>query len=161
MFKYAVGALLFICYLYIDIGICQPVQSDYIIHLDFKFTAGRIELVHTNITPGKLKSFHQQHNFTSDNIYYDILNATNKKIYYGTMSDPLVSYIEYGDENGNLNRTKVVLDSAVVSIRIPYYPEIQRIDFYEITGAPDKNAVSPQNLRKMESFIINLPKEDE
>jgi len=142
-------------------GISQSLEDDNIVHLDLRITSDHIELLNTKITEGRLKSLHQIKDFAKNNIYFEILSGKNQELYNSTIPNPLNRYIEYADEDGNLSQTKIVSDTALISIRLPYHREINRIDFYKITGDKLNKEFLNQNLQKIESITIDLKNEDE
>ncbi|MEJ2658773.1 MAG: hypothetical protein P8012_16555 [Desulfobacterales bacterium] len=153
--------ILFVCFLLKSNGICQTSADENIVHLNLRITSNKIELLNTKITAGRLKSFHQKNNFSKNNIYFEIFADDGKRIYNSTIPNPFIRYLESADENGNISSVRIILDTAFVSIRIPYHPKINHVDFFKLSGENIENRLSANELQKIDSIVLNIKKEND
>lgn len=95
--------------------------------LEMKNNAPRATLVNYTIKEGKLKP--QQNPFipTIDYLIFEQLNDADESLDQLNSQNPLIKTYEFVDDNGQLNKKEVVLDSAEFSLRTQIIPSASKL----------------------------------
>jgi hypothetical protein len=101
-----------------------------IVFLHFKMKNDSITLVKENVRPGVVKQ--RRGSEARGEISYAMLSSSGKLLWSGTMEDPLLQRFEYEDSSnpGRLKIKFVKLKEAEFTLRMPFKPEAERIEFY-------------------------------
>ena len=104
---------------------------------------GRIAFVHMRVEKGvlvlegvKVVEGAMKHprklNLVEGHLYFEVLDVSGKRLFEGTVPDPSNRRLEYADEDGTLHSTTVELESAFLSVRIPFDTAVKTLKFYRI-----------------------------
>jgi hypothetical protein len=131
-------------------------ENEGIINLTLKIKSSKIELLNLKVTTGKLKSIHRKINFNHEYIYIKAYLEEGELFYDNTILNPLINFVEYADTNGNFSNVLVEFDSITTLIRIPYHPDLRKIEFFEIFDADHSDSSFVPNMKKIESIDLDL-----
>jgi len=128
-----------------------------ILFLHLKFKDNTITLVKTTIRPGVVKPMLPPKD--SDFLYYEVSSSSGVLLWKGGIKDPSFVRYEYEDPDqpGKLKVKEIKLEEAEFTLRIPYNPEFQLIEFYKSVPSNDNKKQSAE--RKSLGTIKLQPKE--
>ncbi len=113
-----------------------------ILFLQIKIKDNSLILIKKDIRPGVLKQI--PHSPDSDFLFYQVFSSSGALLWKGGIKDPSVVRYEYEDPDqpGKLKVKEIRLDEAEFTLRIPYNPEFQRIEFYKSVPSNDNKKQS-------------------
>ena len=127
-----------------------------ILFLQFKIKNDRITLVKTTIKPGLAK---QPASVADKNsLYYQLFSPSGASLGKGSMKDPLIQHFEYEDPDhpGQIKRKEIQLKETEFTLRIPYDPDLQEIEFFKLLPSnldSQKQSSLPKSLGKIKLQI--------
>lgn len=123
-----------------------------ILFLQFKIKNDRITLVKSTIKSGVAK---QPASVADKNsLYYQLFSPSRASLGKGSMKDPLIQHFEYEDPDhpGQIKRKEIQLKETEFTLRIPYDPDLQEIEFFKLLPSqldPQKQPSLPKSLGKI------------
>ena len=123
-----------------------------ILFLQFKIKDNSITLVKTTIKPGVAK---QPASVVDKNsLYYQFFSPSGASLGKGSMKDPLIQHFEYEDPDhpGQIKRKEVRLEETEFTLRVPYNPKLQEIEFFKLLPSnldSQKQPPLPKSLGKI------------
>ncbi len=103
----------------------------------------RIAFVHVKVEKGVLvldgikvvegaMKHPRRFNLVEGHLYFEVLDVSGKRLFEGTVPDPSNRRLEYADQDGTLHSKNVEVESAFLSVRIPFDTAARTVKFYRI-----------------------------
>lgn len=114
-------------------------QSDaQIVFLHLRMKNDTLTLVKSALRPGLVKQRRLVEK--PGGIYYEVISASGKSLWQCVAADPSQQRLEYEDPDhpGQLKSIHVESNEVEFTLRIPFKPEMRRLELYRMTpAAPD------------------------
>jgi hypothetical protein len=135
------GSVLFIAMLGTSVSSAQSQHDARMVFLHFRLKNDTITLVKSAIRPGVVKQRRQAEK--RGGIYFEAVSSAGLSLWNGVMDDPTIQRLEYEDPSqpGQIKINQVQLKETEFVIRLPFKPELHRVEFYRLelpAGAPGK-----------------------
>ncbi len=120
-----------------------------------RFEDGELVLDGVKVVEGDMKRSRRL-NLPEGHLYFEVLDISGKRLFEGTVPDPLKRRLEYFDEDGTIHSKTVEVESAFFSVRIPFDTAAHAIKFYRIEVAGSEKAKLMKASEAFGSVTIEL-----
>jgi hypothetical protein len=113
-----------------------------ILFVHLRLTNGAVQLVSTNLRPGLLKSPATRRPRVA--VTYEVLSIERAMLWKGTIPHPAFLDLENPspDAPHQLERRLIRRESIDFTVRIPFQPEAEKVEFYETDPGKEKSAAT-------------------
>jgi hypothetical protein len=126
----------------------QTRSEAQIVFLHLRMKNDTLTLVKSALRPGLVKQRRLVEK--SGGIYYEVISSSGKSLWQGVTGDPSQQRLEYEDPDhpGELKTKYVKLNEVEFTLRIPFNPEMSRLELYRMAPAAIAQG-RPKVLRKL------------
>lgn len=124
-----------------------------------RFEDGELVLDGVKVVEGDMKQ-PRRLNLPEGHLYFEVLDISGKRLFEGTVPDPLKRRFEYFDEDGTIHSKTVEVESAFFSVRIPFDSGARTLKFYRIEAAGSEKAKLTKASEAFGSVTIELKEVD-
>jgi hypothetical protein len=149
------GSALFITMLGASMASGQSPGEAQMVFLHFRMKNDAITLVKASSCSGVVKQRRQTEKLGA--IYYEAVSSTGPSLWNGVMDDPTRLRLEYEDpsQSGQMEIKQVKLKEIEFVIRLPFKPELHRVEFYRL----ELPASAPNKQKLQRRLISSIPLE--